>query len=310
MSIIQIKNLSIEFDTDEGIISALNRVSLNIPKGRTMGLVGESGSGKSVSAMAIMQLIPMPPGRITSGQILYNNQDLLTLSDKEMRRLRGNKISMIFQEPMTSLNPVFTVGEQVAETLRLHQSLNKKEALEKTIDLLDQVGIPNPAQRIKSYPHEMSGGQRQRIMIAIAISCQPELLIADEPTTALDVTIQKQILDLLIELQEKNGMSLLFITHDLGVVADISDEVAVMYKGEIVERNSTKDIFTSPQHPYTKGLLACRPSLSKNPERLPTVSHFMSPEGKEITSNIESLKVAKEVRPITNDTQLSWKLRI
>ena len=309
MSIIQIKNLSIEFNTDEGIISALNGVSLNIPKGRTMGLVGESGSGKSVSSMAIMQLIPMPPGRVTSGQILYNNQDLLTLSDKEMRRLRGNKISMIFQEPMTSLNPVFTVGEQVAETLRLHQSLNKKEAIEKTIDLLDQVGIPNPAQRIKSYPHEMSGGQRQRIMIAIAISCQPELLIADEPTTALDVTIQKQILDLLMELQEKNGMSLLFITHDLGVIADISDEVAVMYKGEIVERNSTKDIFISPQHPYTKGLLACRPSLSKNPERLPTVSHFMSPEGKEITSDIESLKIAKEVRPITKDNPVILEIK-
>ena len=299
--IVQIKNLSVEFATEDGVIPAVKGISFDIPKGQTLGLVGESGSGKSVSSMTIMQLIPSPPGRITSGQIIYNNENLVSLPDKRMRKIRGNKISMIFQEPMTSLNPVFTVGEQIAETLRLHQGLNKKEALEKSIEFLHQVGIPNPTQRIKSYPHEMSGGQRQRVMIAIAISCQPELLIADEPTTALDVTIQKQILDLIAKLQSEHNMSVLFITHDLGVIADIADEVVVMYQGRIVEKGATKDIFTSPKHPYTKGLLACRPSLDKNPERLPIVSNFMTEDGEEINFNIEHLKTAKEVRPITSE---------
>lgn len=299
--IIQIKGLSVEFATNEDIIQAVKKISFDIPKGQTLGLVGESGSGKSVSSMAIMQLIPNPPGKVTHGKIIYNGENLVGLSDKKMRIIRGNKISMIFQEPMTSLNPVFTVGDQIAETLRLHQGMNKRESLEKSIELLHQVGIPNPKQRIKSYPHEMSGGQRQRVMIAIAISCQPELLIADEPTTALDVTIQKQILHLLDKLQSEYGMSIMFITHDLGVIADIADEVVVMYQGSIVEKGTTKDIFMSPQHPYTKGLLACRPSLEKNPERLPTVSDFMSKEGEEIKFDINSLKVSKEVRPITND---------
>ena len=299
-ALIQIKNLYVEFATDEGTIPALKGVSFDIPKGRTLGLVGESGSGKSVSAMTILQLIPTPPGRITNGEIIYNGKNILAFSERQMRNLRGNRISMIFQEPMTSLNPVFTVGEQISETLRLHQNMNKSEAKQRAIELLHQVGITQPSQRVKSYPHEMSGGQRQRVMIAMAISCQPELLIADEPTTALDVTIQKQILDLLAELQQKTKMSILFITHDLSVIADIADEVDVMYQGEIVERGFVKDIFTSPQHPYTKGLLTCRPSLKKNPNRLPMVSDFMTKDGKEINFDIEKTKIVKEIRPISS----------
>ncbi len=213
-----------------------------------------------------------------------------------MRDIRGNKISMIFQEPMTSLNPVFTVGDQIAETLMLHQGLSKQQALAKSLDLMTQVGIPNPSERIKSYPHEMSGGQRQRVMIAMAIACEPDVLIADEPTTALDVTIQKQILDLLADLQKKMQMSILFITHDLGVIADIADEVVVMYRGDIVEKGTTEQIFTKPQHPYTKGLLACRPSLDRNPRRLPVVSDFMTAEGQEKNFNVEVLKQQKVTR--------------
>lgn len=297
-NVIEVKNLSVEFRTDEGIVNAVKNVSFNIPRGKTVGLVGESGSGKSVSSLAIMRLIPNPPGRITTGELLFEGKDLLKLSDSEMRKVRGNKISMIFQEPMTSLNPVFTVGDQICETLMLHQGLDKNAALEKAVDLLDQVGIPNPKERVKSYPHEMSGGQRQRVMIAMAIACEPEVLIADEPTTALDVTIQKQILDLLADLQKKYNMSVLFITHDLGVIADIADEVIVMYRGDIVETGKTDQIFQSPQHPYTKGLLACRPSLENNPRRLPMVSDFMTEDGTEKANNIESTKGHKFTRPI------------
>ncbi len=307
--IVSIKDLAIEFITDEGVIPAVKKVSFDIPKGKTLGLVGESGSGKSVSSMAIMQLIPMPPGKINGGEIIYKDQNLLSLPDSKMRRLRGNKISMIFQEPMTSLNPVFTVGEQITETLRLHQGMNKKEAFEKSIELLHQVGIPNPKQRICSYPHEMSGGQRQRVMIAIAISCQPELLIADEPTTALDVTIQKQILELLAQLQDEFHMSIMFITHDLGVIADIADEVVVMYKGNVVEKGLTKDIFTSPCHPYTKGLLACRPSLEKKLKRLPTISNFMTKEGEEIAWDVGNMELAQDMRPITDDNPVILEVK-
>lgn len=295
-NLITVENLSVEFRTDDGIINAVKNISFNIPKGKTVGLVGESGSGKSVSSLAIMRLIPNPPGKITSGNIMFEGKNLLSLSEPEMRKVRGNRISMIFQEPMTSLNPVFTVGDQICETLMLHQKLDKKASMEKAEDLLTQVGIPNPKERIKSYPHEMSGGQRQRVMIAMAIACEPELLIADEPTTALDVTIQKQILDLLFDLQKKYKMSILFITHDLGVIADIADEVVVMYKGNIVEKGPTEDIFSKPQHPYTKGLLACRPSLERNPLRLPMVSDFMTVEGKEKAFNVDSLKQTKIIR--------------
>lgn len=286
--LVKIEDLSVEFRTDDGTVKAVKNISFSIPKGKTVGLVGESGSGKSVSSLAMMRLIPNPPGKITSGKILFDGKDLLKLSESQMRKVRGNRISMIFQEPMTSLNPVFTVGDQICETLMLHQNMNKQQALEKSIQLLDQVGIPNPSERVKSYPHEMSGGQRQRVMIAMAIACEPEVLIADEPTTALDVTIQKQILELLADLQKKYNMSVLFITHDLGVIADIADEVVVMYRGDIVEKGTTEQIFKNPQHPYTKGLLACRPNLDRNPRRLPMVSDFMTEEGKEKTFEVQS----------------------
>lgn len=300
--LVRIENLSVDFQTDSGMVKAVKNISFEIPKGKTVGLVGESGSGKSVSSLAMMRLIPNPPGKVTSGSIWFEGMDLLKIPESKMREVRGNRISMIFQEPMTSLNPVFTVGEQIAETLILHEKMTKKQAYEKALDLLNQVGIPNASERIKSYPHEMSGGQRQRVMIAMAIACKPDLLIADEPTTALDVTIQKQILDLLADLQKKYGMSMLFITHDLGVIADIADEVVVMYRGDIVERGQSKELFTNPQHPYTKGLLACRPSLEKNPRRLPVVSDFMTVDGKEKTQDIASTKQAKQNREI-NDSQ-------
>lgn len=307
--LVDIKDLKIDFRTDDGIVNAVKGISFQIPRGKTVGLVGESGSGKSVTSLGIMRLIPNPPGIISGGQILFDGTDLTKLSEAQMRSVRGNKISMIFQEPMTSLNPVFTVGDQIAETILIHQRVSKKEAFEKTLDLMHQVGIPDPSKRIHAYPHEMSGGQRQRIMIAMAIACNPELLIADEPTTALDVTIQKQILDLLAKLQEEYKMSMLFITHDLGVIADIADDVVVMYRGNIVEQNTTKNIFTSAQHPYTKGLLACRPSLEKNPLRLPTVSDFMTEDGREKPVNVEVHAVQKQVRPITEKNNLILELK-
>lgn len=297
--LLQIKNLTVEFQTDDGPVEAVKNISFNIPKGQTVGLVGESGSGKSVSSLAVMQLIPNPPGRVKSGQIIFDGENILEFSDSKMRKVRGNRISMIFQEPMTSLNPVFTVGDQIMESLMLHKKMSKKEALERAIELLDQVGIPDPKTRVHAYPHEMSGGQRQRVMIAMAISCEPELLIADEPTTALDVTIQKQILELIADLQKKYGMSVLFITHDLGVIADIADDVVVMYRGDIVEKGTTEQIFKEPKHPYTKGLIACRPMLENNPARLPTVSDFMTPDGVEIP--YKAIGVEKTVRPLTND---------
>lgn len=297
-SILKVENLTVDFTTDDGIIHAVKNISFEIPKGKTLGLVGESGSGKSVTSLAIMRLIPNPPGKITSGKIHFQGQELLSLPEAEMRQVRGNKISMIFQEPMTSLNPVFTVGEQIAEAIMLHQNLNKSAANKKVLELLDQVGIPDPASRVNSYPHEMSGGQRQRIMIAMAIACEPDLLIADEPTTALDVTIQKQILELLASLQKKYGMSVLFITHDLGVIGDIADEVIVMYRGDIVERGTKENIFKKPQHPYTKGLIACRPTLEKSPRRLPTVSDFMTDEGKERNFDLSKLLVNKVARTL------------
>ena len=296
--IIQVKNLKVDFKTDDGLVHAVKDINFNIPKGQTVGLVGESGSGKSVTALAIMRLIASPPGTISGGEIFFCNEDLLKKTKNEIRKIRGKKISMIFQEPMTSLNPVFTVGDQISESLILHEGLSKTEAWEQSIELLHKVGIPNPSQRISSYPHEMSGGQRQRVMIAMAIACSPELLIADEPTTALDVTIQKQILELIDELQDQSDMSVLFITHDLGVIADIADEVIVMYKGEIVEKNLTEAVFEHPQHPYTKGLLACRPSLISNPPRLPMVSDFMTSEGQEIPNSFDIKKIEKHTRPI------------
>ena len=291
-TLLEVKDLSIEFQVEgTSLIQAVSSLSFKVPKGKTLGLVGESGSGKSVTALSLMRLIPEPPGKITKGQILFNNRDILKLSEKEMRKLRGNKISMIFQEPMTSLNPVFTIGDQIAEALILHRKLSKSEAQVTVIDLLKRVGIKSPEKRISAYPHEFSGGQRQRVMIAMAIACGPDLLIADEPTTALDVTIQKQILHLLAELQDQYQMSILFITHDLGVVAEVADDVLVMEKGLGVEFKPVKEIFTNPEHPYTRGLLSCRPTLKTNTRRLPTISDFIELESnKEHKNNQEKVK--------------------
>lgn len=287
MELLSIKDLTVDFNTPEGIVRAVNGISFDVPHGKTVGLVGESGSGKSVTSLAAMRLIPNPPGKITGGQILFEGKDLVQTPDEEMRKIRGNDISMIFQEPMSALNPVFKVGDQIAEVLILHKGMNRREAWQKAEDLLDQVGIPDPKSSVHKYPHEMSGGQKQRVCIAIAIACEPKLLIADEPTTALDVTIQKQVLDLMFSLQEKYKMGMLFITHDLSVIADIADDVVVMYRSNLVERSNTKRIFTGAEHPYTKGLLACRPSLDKNPSRLLTVADFMDEEGKEIAVDPE-----------------------
>ncbi|MES2528987.1 MAG: dipeptide ABC transporter ATP-binding protein [Bdellovibrionota bacterium] len=296
--LLSVKNLTVDFHTAEGVTRAVNNVSFDIPAGKTIGIVGESGSGKSVTSLAVMGLLQKPAAKIPQGEILFNGQDILKYSEAQMRELRGDKISMIFQEPMTSLNPVFKVGDQIAETLRVHRNLSKKEAWEKAIDLMNQVGIPNPKARAHTYPHEMSGGQKQRVMIAMAISCEPKLLIADEPTTALDVTIQKQVLDLLFKLQQEYHMSMMFITHDLGVIGDIADDVVVMYRSNVVEKNNAKTIFMGANHPYTKGLLACRPKLGANPKRLLTVSDFMNESGEEIKIDIAKVQVFdKEVAP-------------
>lgn len=278
-TLLSVKNLQTEFRTKDLFVKALRGVSFDIQSGESLGIVGESGSGKSVTALSIMRLIPQPPGKITSGEIFLKRNDLLKYSEKQMRQVRGNHISMIFQEPMTSLNPVFTVGWQIDEALILHQNMNKKLAREKTIELLNQVGIDKPSSRVNSYPHEMSGGQRQRVMIAMAIACQPDLLIADEPTTALDVTIQKQIIELIQDLQNKMNMSVMFISHDLGLIGEIADKVLVMHEGKIVEEGKTSEIFKNPKQPYTKGLIACRPKLDITTARLPMVSDFL--EGKE-----------------------------
>ena len=258
--LIQVKDLRTSFFTPEGEVRAIDGVSFEIGEGKTLGLVGESGCGKSVTSLSIMRLIQSPPGKIVGGEILYRGKDLLKLGTEAMRKIRGNEISMIFQEPMTSLNPVFTVGNQIGEAIKLHQGLGKKETRQKTIDMLRLVKIADPESRVDSYPHQLSGGMRQRVMIAMALSCNPSLLIADEPTTALDVTIQAQILELMKELKQKIGMALLLITHDLGVVAEQADDVAIMYAGKIVERSSTQAIFNKPFHPYTVGLLNSLPS--------------------------------------------------
>ena len=254
--ILEVKDLAVEFHTDESVVKAISDVSFDVHRGKTLGIVGESGCGKSVSALSITRLIPHPPGKIIGGRILYRGENLLTLPLKEMREIRGNHISMIFQEPMTSLNPVFTVGNQIEESLKLHRrELSRKQRKEKVVESLRTVGIPNPDLRAKEYPHQMSGGMRQRAMIAMALACHPDILIADEPTTALDVTIQAQILGLMENIQREMGMGIILITHDLGVVAETCDTVAVMYCGQIVETAPVGDLFKHPRHPYTKGLL-------------------------------------------------------
>lgn len=259
--IIQIKNLHVQFSTYGGRVQAVRGVSFDLHKGETLAIVGESGCGKSVTSQSIMRLIPTPPGRITSGSILFKGQDLTKLSEKKMRDIRGADISMIFQDPMTALNPTLRVGEQIAENIMQHENISKEKAKEKAFEMLELVGIPNPKERLKQYPHEFSGGMRQRIVIAMALVCNPEVLIADEPTTALDVTIQAQILELFKDIQQKTDVSIVLITHDLGVVAQVADRVAVMYAGKIVEIGTRRDIFYTPQHPYTKGLLRSVPRL-------------------------------------------------
>jgi oligopeptide/dipeptide ABC transporter ATP-binding protein len=266
-SLLEVKNLETAFTTDAGSYNAVDRVSFSVEKGRTLGIVGESGCGKSVTSLSIMRLI-QKPGFIKNGEILFQGNNLLKLKDEEMRKIRGNKIAMIFQEPMTSLNPVFTCGEQIEESIRLHQGhLSRAKQKEKAIEMLKKVGIPAPEERYHEYPHQLSGGMRQRVMIAMAISCNPELLIADEPTTALDVTIQAQILDLMRSLQKTEQMGMILITHDLGVVAEMADDVVVMYAGKIVEQGSVEEIFKAPKHPYTKGLLHSIPHF-KSGQRL------------------------------------------
>lgn len=268
MSLLEIKKLSVCFHTDDGIVNALDDVSLSVDAGKTVCLVGESGCGKSVTSLSVMRLIQIPQGEITSGEIWFEGKDILKMEEQGIRRIRGNDIAMIFQDPMTSLNPVFTCGYQISESLQLHQKLTKKESREKTIDLLKQVKIPDPHKRANEYPHQLSGGMRQRVMIAIALSCNPKLLIADEPSTALDVTVQAQILDLLADIKEQRNMAMLFITHDLGVVAEIADEVVVLYAGKVVERGTAVDIYENAKHPYTIGLLNSVPNLEKGHGRL------------------------------------------
>ncbi len=262
-NLLEIKGLVTAFHTDEGSLRAVDDVSFVIPRGATVGVVGESGCGKSVTALSVMGLVPEPPGAVEGGEILFEGRDLLALHEREMRRLRGNEIAMIFQEPMSSLNPVYRVGAQIGESLRLHKGLNKAQAQARAVELLRQVGIPAPEQRVHDYPHSLSGGMRQRVMIAMALACEPKLLIADEPTTALDVTIQAQILALLRDLQRDTEMSVMLITHDLGVVAEVADWVVVMYAGKVVEKARTEDLFKNPKHPYTRGLLGSLPAVRK-----------------------------------------------
>ncbi|MCS7169849.1 MAG: ABC transporter ATP-binding protein, partial [Candidatus Kapabacteria bacterium] len=285
-TVLEVRDLSTEFRSEQYCVRAVDRVSFRLERGRALGIVGESGSGKSVTALSILRLVPTPPGRIVGGQVLFHHRDstvvdLLELPEHEMQRYRGNRIAMIFQEPMTSLNPVFRCGEQVMEALMLHRGMSRHEARQRTIELFSEVGLPDPELMADRYPHQLSGGQKQRVMIAMAMSCEPDILIADEPTTALDVTVQATILKLMRQLQRSHQMALIFISHDLGVIAEIADEVAVMYKGSIVEYGPLEHIFTTPHHPYTKGLLGCRPRLERKLRILPTVRDFMEelPDG-------------------------------
>jgi oligopeptide/dipeptide ABC transporter ATP-binding protein len=266
--LLNIQNLNTHFFTEDGIAKAVDGLDLVVSTGETLGIVGESGCGKSITALSILRLVPDPPGRIVSGKIFFDGVNLLELSNLEMRKIRGNEISMIFQEPMTSLNPVFTIGDQLSETLRFHLKLSKKEALNRSVELLKTVGIPSAESRIKDYPHQLSGGMRQRVMIAIALSCDPKLMIADEPTTALDVTIQAQILDLMQALKEKVQAAIILITHDLGVVAETAQRVAVMYAGRIYEFAKADELFENPLHPYTKGLMQSIPTIETKVDHL------------------------------------------
>ena len=301
-TLLEFKGLVTEFHTEGTTVKAVNNINFTLNKGETIGIVGESGSGKSVTSLSAMRLIPSPPGIISEGKILFHQNngsvtDLLKISEEEMRKFRGNEIAMIFQEPMTSLNPVFTCGDQVMEAIILHQKLNSRDAKSLAIKLFEEVQLPDPERIFNTYPHQISGGQKQRVMIAMAMSCQPSVLIADEPTTALDVTVQKTILQLMQKLQKERNMGIMFITHDLGVIAELADKVVVMYKGKIVEQGNVWEIFTKPQHPYTKGLLACRPPLDKRYTFLPTVSDFMQEDknGNIIDNNVSVEEFTKHL---------------
>lgn len=306
--LLSIKNLTIQFKTEQQITTAVNGISFTISKGETVALVGESGSGKSITSLSVLRLLPSPSAIYPNGEILFTKKDgssinILQTKEKELQFIRGNEIAMIFQEPMSSLNPVFTCGSQVMEAILKYQPLNKKQAKEKTIALFEKVKLPNAAIMFNRYPHQLSGGQKQRVMIAMAMSCNPSLLIADEPTTALDVTVQKTILHLMKELQQEAGMGILFITHDLGIVQEIADKIIVLYKGLIVEQGTVAEIFTNPQHPYTKALLACRPSLYTKEQRLPVVSDFL--QEKPLADGREPIIIASlGQRPSINDQPL------
>ena len=299
--LLEINNLSLDFIAESGTVNALKNITLTVNKGEVLALVGESGSGKSVTSLSILQLLPSPPAKFTTGTILFSENgtdvsDLLKRNRNEMQDIRGNKIAMIFQEPMTSLNPVLTCGDQVMEAILLHKKVSKTEAKQQTIGWFEKVKLPNPATVFDRYPHQLSGGQKQRVMIAMAMCCEPALLICDEPTTALDVTVQKTILQLIKELQEQLNMGVIFITHDLGVVAEIADRAVVMYKGEIVEHNTVKEIFTNPQHPYTQALLACRPVNHERGKRLPVVSDFLGEKIEKSILNTEQGILNDEVK--------------
>jgi len=271
-TLLEVKGLETRFYTQDGVVQAVNGISYSLNPGETLGIVGESGSGKSVGVLSLMRLIPTPPGKITNGEVLFEGRDLLKVSDEEIRNIRGNNIAMIFQDPMTSLNPVLTIGRQISEALELHLGMDNKQARARTVELLEMVGIPSAADRVDNYPHQFSGGMRQRVMIAMGLSCNPQLLIADEPTTALDVTIQAQIVDLVKRLKDEIGMAIIWITHDLGVVAGIADRVIVMYAGRVVEEAAVRELYANPRHPYTMGLLGSIPRLDEErPEKLDSV---------------------------------------
>ena len=311
--LLEVIDLQTQFSTEEGIVKAVDKISFTLYRGETLGIVGESGSGKSVTSLSIMQLVAQPPGKIVGGKILYypkgqGEVDLLQLSDKEMQHYRGNELAMIFQEPMTSLNPVFRCGDQVAEAIILHQKLSKTDAKKRTIELFEKVQLPDPERIFSAYPHQLSGGQKQRIMIAMAMSCNPDVLIADEPTTALDVTVQKAILDLMNDLKKEINASIIFITHDLGVISEIADHVIVMFKGKIVEQGKIGSIFLNPQHPYTKGLLACRPPLDFRLRKLPVVSDFMD-FGKNENDEIVITEKIKSIDEVTENNKIDLASR-
>ncbi len=305
--LLEINNLTVHYVVENEVVQAVNNVSFTLNRGETLGLVGETGAGKTTLALSILRLIPDPPGRIADGEIIFNGKDLLKCSDKEMRKIRGEKISMIFQDPMTSLNPVLTVGEQISEMIRLHRKVSRTESTRLAVEALESVGIPG--ERYLEYPHQFSGGMKQRVIIAIALACNPELLIADEPTTALDVTIQAQVLNLMMNLKKEKNTSLLLITHDLGVVAETCDKIAIVYAGEIVEFGTLEHIFNNPSHPYTLGLFGCIPSLHQDVERLKPIPGMMpNPTDLPVGCNFfercsNRMDCCKEKKPATSEVE-------